>query len=237
MRLFVLLCLCALACEVEAKPPRGYRRGSNSRIVGPTGPAVGICGIDCPVETATTVACLGDSITNGVVVGVDYTFPRQLQAALGTMWPTANHGISGQRVDQMLARLRTNIVGKGYTRLVLLGGINDIIQDLTAAAIYANIQTVVSEAAADGMTVYVLTVLPFGDSVPYWSAPRQAVLEALNALIMGGTGYTPIDTYTALQDPADLDALLPAHAQADGLHLDESGTGAMAVAVDAVVNP
>ncbi|CAN5561099.1 hypothetical protein BH10ACI4_BH10ACI4_18070 [soil metagenome] len=85
---------------------------------------------------------LGDSITNG--------------------WrlPLNNRGISGQELGDMLNRTTADVVGHGYTRMVLLGGTNDIWRhSINIPNALITILKIADLAKADGIQV-VLCLIP-----------------------------------------------------------------------------
>ena len=88
-----------------------------------------------------------------------------------------NYAVGGYRTDQCLTVWRNNVRGRGFSTLVLGCGVNSAIQGnpATSALAWADLQTILSEAKADGMTVVPLTILPFGSNAN-WSAPRQTFI-------------------------------------------------------------
>eukprot|EP01046_Picozoa_sp_COSAG06_P005936 COSAG06_NODE_271_length_18677_cov_157.113360_7_plen_369_part_00 len=49
-----------------------------------------------PVRSATTVACVGDSITAGYLSSCGLNYPNQLQALLGEQYAVTNYGVGGR---------------------------------------------------------------------------------------------------------------------------------------------
>lgn len=180
--------------------------------------------------TATSVACLGDSITRGGTI----SYPQRLFAGLGYTWGVGQHGVDGNTTTQMLARWRSDIRGKDYSWLVLLGGVNDINGAATAAATYANILTIVTEAKGAGMQVVLLTVLPFKNATG-WSSAKQTELEALNVSIRGTSGVTVVDTYPQFEDPSNLTAMLVTYDSGDHLHPNQVGRDRLGALVLAAI--
>ena len=125
------------------------------------------------------VYTLGDSLT------ATPTYPNKLAALLGSPWVVRNLGISGNTTTQMEARIDAHCLNAGDGEyIVILGGINDIAADASAATIEGNLQAMYSAAAAAGLTVIACTITPFKTNAA-WSSGRQTVLDAVNAWILG----------------------------------------------------
>lgn len=169
------------------------------------------------------VYALGDSLTS------DGTYVARLLSRLGAGWAVRNCGISGNTTTQMLARLQTHVLNAGDGELiVVLGGINDIAADASAATIESNLQAIYTAAAAAGLTVIACTITPFKTSAS-WSSGRQTVLDAVNTWILNtatGVDYR-IDTFEALEDGSS-DTLVGAYDSGDHLHLSAAGYNELA---------
>ena len=185
-------------------------------------------------QAITQVACLGDSITLTASSRATKPYPHQLEHQLNALYPgeyaVANYGTGAHRSDQNLTTWTNNIRGRGFDVLVLLTGINDIVQDVSAATAWGNINTIVDEAKSDGLTVVLITVMPFG-SYTSWTVGRQAVLDTLLTSIRAETGLTVLDLYPSWETSAGSDILLASYDVGDGLHPGETGTTALATAV------
>jgi len=179
------------------------------------------------LDSLSQVSCMGDSLTfNG-------TYPDHLASHLGTtLWNVNNFGINGQTTAQMRTRFIDDIISLGdVAYFILLGGINDIVTDRAAVDIEADLQAMYSGAHGAGIKVVAITIEPFkGNTYGLWTAPRQAVLDAVNTWISTtatGVDYI-IDAYALLEDPGTPDTLLPAYASSDYLHLSTAGYTALA---------
>jgi len=180
-----------------------------------------------PPDPENTWLFIGDSLTAGS--GGVATWVEKLHDEVPTV-DFINAAKGGASTSAMLTAWRAND-DPAPARVFVLGGINDIVADATAASAFANLNTIYTEAQAAGVEVVAIATLPFGTST-YWTAGRQTQLEALNASVLASldADFT-VNLYTAMQDPADLDAILPAYRLSDGLHPNEAGTAAMAAAV------
>lgn len=177
------------------------------------------------ISAKQVYAFVGDSITAGS--GGVTPWATKIGTHVGSNVIIQNRGVSATRTTTHIAQWRA--AGRP-DKLFVLGGINDIALDsASAATVFANLTTIYQEAQSNGIgQVIGIAVLPFGDNVN-WTAGRQTELEALNTSILASVDTDiEFDWYTLMQDPADLDALLPAYSQVDGLHPSDAGTTVMA---------
>lgn len=117
---------------------------------------------------------------------------------------------------------------------MLLTGINDIVQDVTGATAWSYINQIVDEAKSDGMTVLLVTTLPFG-SYSGWTSGRQAELDALLTSERAETGLTVVEMYPAWETVAGSDIMKAAYDVGDGLHPGVDGTAQLAADVEAAL--
>ena len=75
--------------------------------------------------------------------------------------PINNNGIPGQTTAQVLARFKSDVVGQGYARVIILCGTNDILQNTPnlTTEVAANLKAMGQIATAAGIQV-VLSELP-----------------------------------------------------------------------------
>jgi lysophospholipase L1-like esterase len=94
-----------------------------------------------------TSVFMGDSITEG--------------------WPLPDHneGIYGQTTAQMLARFNTDVIGRGYKRVVILGGTNDVnIPQVNVSDVAVNLDAMATMAEASGIEVILCKLPPINQS-------------------------------------------------------------------------
>jgi lysophospholipase L1-like esterase len=159
---------------------------------------------------ANQIAALGDSITAGIYDTTLTPYPETLAGLEGPTVMAHNFGIGANGTEQVLMRWRADVRGRGFPKMVLLAGINDVNVDMPSAFTIANLETIIDEARADGMTVVVMTLLPGGKP---GGDPKRVELDAVNAWLRTNVplkGAILVDAYAALDD----------------------GTGAMAAAYD-----
>jgi lysophospholipase L1-like esterase len=213
------------------------------------------------VRNASAIVALGDSITCGTETtdNSNHRWPDLLSARLRAgAEPRArgvlNAGLSGNRLlfgyedptgrahekaligAATLRRFDRDVLAHpGVRYVVTLIGVNDLANapDLTAAQLIAGHRQLIARARGAGLAVYGGTLLPFGGaSHRYNNAPNRAKRQELNDWIRGSGEYDAvIDFDAALRDPAAVNRMQARYDSGDGLHPNDAGTAALAMAV------
>ncbi|MBM7115053.1 SGNH/GDSL hydrolase family protein [Archangium primigenium] len=216
-----------------------------------------VTGIDVSsAEARGVIVAFGDSITDGAASTVDaaHRYPDFLSRRVAADpalegFSVVNQGIGGNRVlnatigPKGVDRFERDVLGTtGVTHALILIGINDIgfggfvpAQAVTANDITAGLQTMVDQAKARGVKVFLGTLLPFkGTAAPYFSEETEAKRQAVNAWIRANTARAQgiIDFEAATRDPADPLRLRAEYDSGDHLHPNDVGYEAMAQAID-----
>jgi lysophospholipase L1-like esterase len=164
------------------------------------------------------VAALGDSITEGSPEfdsrrGGDETSQWEHWAALvDPRLEFRNHGICGQRTDEIRARL--DDASDGADVLVVQGGINDIAQGRPVDEAAANLREMVRRGRELGLRVAIADVLPWNNGWPD-AEPKIRRLNALIAEIARDEGVALLPFHDTLEDPDE-----PGRMRADWTHAD-----------------
>lgn len=200
------------------------------------------------------VACLGDSITDGLDSSQDAErrWPdrlaeRLLAATHGRIGAidagiTGNGLLQGTRVSVVgesgLARLARDVLGRpGVRWLILFEGINDIIfppdDGDTAAELIAAYGQAIARAHAAGVKAFGATLTPFaGAGPPYYSPAKEALRQRVNAWIRGSGAFDAVfDFDAAVRTPGEVPRIRPAFDGGDHLHLSDAGYAALADAI------
>jgi lysophospholipase L1-like esterase len=174
------------------------------------------------------VVCLGDSLSD--IGGYD----SYLQTALGTtVWKVVSGGVGGRTSTEIAAEW-TYFATPDTEYVVVLCGINDIVQGASAATIENNLANIYAAAHAAGMKVVAVTITPWKASA-YWTSGKQVITDAVNTWILNTATSCDykVDSYTPLEGEADtLNAL---YDSGDGLHPNTSGYSALATVIHAGV--
>jgi lysophospholipase L1-like esterase len=182
------------------------------------------------------VVCIGDSITEGI-----RAYWNKLWKSLGSAYAVRPVAKGGQTSTQILARFDSQVLRRHPEMVCILCGVNDLwgaaAGEPIQTTVKTNLQTMYSAAKTAGMTVVALTITPCEGHVSH-TAAVQTNIDAINAWILADAldvDYR-VDTYTAVEDPANPDALLPAYDDGGHLHLTDAGGDAMGDAVYAVLS-
>jgi len=216
-----------------------------------------LAGLDVLSPTATgTVVAIGDSITDGYgsSSGTNTRWPDDLARRLnalagGTPRGVVDAGIGANRVltdadsgtnPSLLKRFAHDALGQpGVKDVILLEGINDIGNNagsggsaLTAQQLESAYQTIISQAHAQGVKIYGVTILPYQGS-GFYSSNGESIREAVNQWIRtSGAFDAVIDMDAVMRSSTNPLALNPAYDSGDHLHPNDHGYQAMANTVD-----
>jgi lysophospholipase L1-like esterase len=169
------------------------------------------------------VACLGDSITEGS----PYWSSRRAEGDPEGQWEHwaalrhpeltfRNHGIWGERTDEIAARFDEAVAGAD--RLVVQGGINDIAQGVPVEVAATNLRALVERGLALGLPVAVCDVLPWNNGWPRSEAPIRALNEHIRAF-----GVPLLPFHDTLEDPERPGRMKGEWTNADGDHPSIAG--------------
>jgi lysophospholipase L1-like esterase len=109
-----------------------------------------------------------------------------------------NFGISGERTDQIAARLDGCVQGADV--LVVQGGINDIAQSLSAEIAADRLRGMVRRGKELGVAVLLADVLPWNNGWPA-AEPEIRRLNALIETIADDEGAPLLPFHDTLEDP------------------------------------
>jgi lysophospholipase L1-like esterase len=147
------------------------------------------------------VACLGDSITEGspywdsrARAGDERGQWQHWAAARHPGLVFANHGVCGERTDEIAARF--DAAAAGADVLIVQGGINDIAQGRAVEDAARNLCALVDQGLALGLSVALCDVLPWNNGGPEHA---RAIVQ-LNALV-AGIGVPVLPFHDTLEDP------------------------------------
>ena len=160
----------------------------------------------------TVVACLGDSITAGSPL---WDPDPAVRDRIGTAtdersqweWWAArrdqsldlrNHGVYGQRTDEIAARLED--AASGADVLIVQGGINDVVQGRPVEQAAANLAGMAEHGRRLGLRVAIVDVLPWNNGDGQ-AANAIARLNNLISLISTGLGIPLLRFHDTLADP------------------------------------
>jgi lysophospholipase L1-like esterase len=109
-----------------------------------------------------------------------------------------NHGVGGERTDQIRARFPAAAAGADV--LVVQGGINDIVQGRPIEAAAADLRELVRLGKGHGLGVVVADVLPWNRGWPGAEPQVRALNESIRALA-AVEGVKTLPFHETLEDP------------------------------------
>ena len=208
------------------------------------------------------VACLGDSITDGLdaTTGGERRYPdrlaERLLAASRFRVGAIDAGLTGNSVlggdpwsgvgASAVARMSRDVLGRpGVHWLIVFEGINDIINapagEDVAAELIAAYGQVIAQAREAGVKVFGATLTPFAGAGPaYYSPAKEAVRQRVNAWMRTSGAYDAVfDFDAAVRSQGEPARLRPLYDGGDHLHLNDAGYAALADAVplSAILGP
>lgn len=214
--------------------------------IGPAGP----CKVSTPTTNtslidgvkyaggATKISALGDSITYGYLYAQP-PYPIRLQNLLGTSYTVTDNGIGGNTVAQCKANYEANVKGQGYSTVVVLCGVNDMINSSTAASTWTTLQALFDEIRADGASLVPVTLSPWSTS-SLSTAGKQTETTSLNTSIRNyatTNSLALVDAYVFLADGVDPTKLNAAYDSGDHLHINQYGHNLLADRVMDALTP
>jgi lysophospholipase L1-like esterase len=109
-----------------------------------------------------------------------------------------NHGVGGERTDEIRARLEDAVAGADV--LVVQGGINDVVQGRSLELAAADLQAMVRRGKELGLGVVLANVLPWNNGWPDAEPQIRALNERIDA-IGADESVKVLPFYDTLEDP------------------------------------
>ena len=171
---------------------------------------------------ATTIAALGDSLTQGYGLAPEDGFVPQLQAWLATQGQTVtiqNAGVSGDTSAGGLARLDWTLAPEVQALIVTLGG-NDMLRGIDPAQTRANLDAILKATTAKHIPVLLIGMQAPGNFGPDYKTQFDAIYPDLAAqyhVLLAPGFFAPLLALNP--DPNAMTKYL----QPDGLHPTPEG--------------
>ena len=242
-----------LASETNYIAPGDHAAEATMAGASPTASGFYLAGISTAISNLPggTVACLGDSITDGLYSTQDgeHRYPdhlaeRLLAASHGRVG-AIDAGLTGNGLLQGAprslggpsapARLAHDVLSRtGVHWMILFEGINDIIYPPdagdTAAELTLAYAQVIAKAHEAGVKVFGATLTPYAGAGPaYWSPDKEALRQRVNAWIRTSGAYDAVFDFDAVvRSEAEPARLRPVYDGGDHLHLNDAGYAALA---------
>jgi lysophospholipase L1-like esterase len=146
-------------------------------------------------------------------------------------WHVLNRGVNGERSDQIRERFARDVLALDPAVLVIVAGVNDVYQGLTASHVKAQLAAMYETAIGAAITVVAGTILPYNTATEDQNRRMHEINEWIRARADGEYLHV-VDTRSAVARPDDIDLLRDT---ADELHPTAAGYRRMADAIAPVV--
>ncbi|MCF6299356.1 MAG: arylesterase [Thiomicrorhabdus sp.] len=108
------------------------------------------------LEEGAVIVAFGDSLTQGVGVSSDKSYPAVLQTLTG--YKVINAGVSGETTAEGVARFSQVLAREQPQLVILFEGGNDILKNTPFEQIKDNLATMIAEAKAHNVSVLLVGV-------------------------------------------------------------------------------
>ena len=147
-------------------------------------------------------------------------------------WRVLNHGVDGERSDQIRGRFERDVVDLSPQAVVIIAGVNDVYQGREAQHVIEQLVGMYERATRVGIRVVAGTIVPYNTATPEQNAKMREVNEWIRRFATDTKDIGYSDTRTAVADPAHPDRLAESP---DGLHPTPDGYRRMAEAIRPVL--
>jgi acyl-CoA thioesterase I len=179
-------------------------------------------------QRAKAIVCIGDSITRGWPAGQGW--PEILQARSG--YNVLNKGINGDPTTDMVTRFKADVVPYHPDYVIICAGTAAFYKLEPLSTIESNIAKMCEMAEQNNIKPIMCKVPP---SSLYNVISLASQVNQLNAWVESYAarhGYSVIDFYSVLNDPAHAGYYKPEYSIGDGVHPNEAGKQAIGYAID-----
>ncbi|MEZ5290400.1 MAG: arylesterase [Vicinamibacterales bacterium] len=181
------------------------------------------------IDPARRIVFLGDSLTAGLGLPADESYPSLIQRRLearGGGWTVVNAGVSGDTSAGGVRRLDWSIDGGAAVVVIALGG-NDGLRGLPVSELSANLETLITRSLASGARV----ILAGMEAPPNYGPEYTAGFRRIYPTLAARHGVTLVPFL--LDGVAGIDSLN----QGDGIHPNREGARRVADTVWKALDP
>lgn len=143
-------------------------------------------------------------------------------------WDVINRGVNAERTDQIAARFQRDVLDHTPRIVVIIGGVNDVYQGRSVAAVTRNLEAMYERAAGAGIGVVAGSIIPFNTATPEQNRKMREINEWIRDRARQQPAFTFVDTRAAVAAPGNPDLLV---SSPDRLHPSPEGYRLMAEAI------
>lgn len=147
-------------------------------------------------------------------------------------WDVLNHGVDGERSDQILARFQRDVLDHKPSIVVIIAGVNDVYQGRESHHVVDQLAAMYELAAKAGIAVVAGSIVPYNTATPEQNGRMREINEWIRGRAVAGENVTFADTRAAVSASDDPDRLFDSP---DGLHPSPDGYRRMAGVIRAAI--
>lgn len=140
-------------------------------------------------------------------------------------WQVLNHGVNGERSDEIAARFERDVIDHRPSEVVLIAGVNDVYQGREAQHVIDRLAEMYRRAAEQKIVVIAGTIVPYNTATAEQNRRMREINEWIRKRAAEDDNVTFADTRAAVAAPGDPDQLFESP---DGLHPSPGGYRRMA---------
>ena len=144
-------------------------------------------------------------------------------------WMVMNHGVNGERSDQIRGRFERDVVDLAPQAVVVIAGVNDVYQGREAQHVIEQLVAMYERATRVGIRVVAGTIVPYNTATPEQNGRMREINEWIRRFATDTKHIDFADTRSAVADSDDSDRLAESP---DGLHPSPEGYRRMAEAIE-----
>lgn len=147
-------------------------------------------------------------------------------------WHVLNHGVDGERSDQIRARFERDVMAHTPRAVVIIAGVNDVYQGRGPEQVIEQLAAMYQRAAGARIAAVAGTIIPYNTATAEQNTRMHAINDWIRTHVAAELGVSVVDTRAAASAANDADRLFESP---DGLHPSPAGYQRMAAAIRPVL--
>ena len=147
-------------------------------------------------------------------------------------WEVLNHGVDGERSDQIRGRFEQGVVNLEPRAVVIIAGVNDVYQGREPQHVIEHLAAMYERAKRTGIAVVAGTIVPYNTATDEQNARMAEINTWIRTFSAANTHVAFADTRAAVAAPGRPDHLFESP---DELHPSPAGYRRMADAIRPVL--
>jgi lysophospholipase L1-like esterase len=148
-------------------------------------------------------------------------------------WQVLNHGVNGERTDQIRARFARDAAAAKPAVVVIIAGVNDVYQGRGTESVERELEAIYDAAHAAKIAVVAGSIIPFNVATADQNARMHAINDWIRGYAASHAGNVVFcDTRAAVAAPGQPNRLV---SSADDLHPSPAGYQLMASALEPAI--